>query len=86
MILRPLLLSCSALVLLLNAGCGVMSKKSDKPKENPAIAADTEEIFRQRWLEKRVAELVARGTEANAAASQAAAEFQQKFGFPPRKK
>jgi hypothetical protein len=83
---RPFLLPSSALLLLCASGCGVLSKQSGQPKENPAIAADTEEVFRQRWLEKRTAELVARGTEAAAAAAQAAREFQEKFGFPARKK
>lgn len=71
--------------LLLSTGCGLFSKK-DRAKESTAIAADVEETFRRRWVEKRTGELVAQGTETSAARAQADAEFQQKYGFNPRKK
>jgi len=46
-------------VFLLTAGC-LHSGKNAKPKENQAIAAELEESFRQRWIEKRASELGAR--------------------------
>jgi hypothetical protein len=56
-------------------------KKSQKPKENPAIAADTDENFRQRFVDKRAAELVAQGVSADAARTQAAEEFKARYGY-----
>ena len=82
--LFPLLLASFA--LLSSTGCGLFSKKSDKPKESSAIAADVEETFRRRWVEKRAAELTAQGTDAAAANAQAASEFQARFGLTPKKR
>jgi hypothetical protein len=81
--LLPVLL---ALTALLSSGCGLFSKKSDRPKESSAIAADVEETFRRRWVEKRVTELAAQGTEPTAARTQAENEFRERYGFTPRKK
>lgn len=75
-----------ASVPLLVTGCGMFSKKDARPKESSAIAADNEEIFRRRWVEQRSAQLVAQGTEANAARQQAENEFRTRFGFNPPKK
>lgn len=82
-LMSALLLSVS---LLLTAGCGMLTKKKDQPKESPLIAGDVEETFRRRWLEKRTGELAAQGVEANAARAQAENEFRERFALPERKK
>jgi hypothetical protein len=82
--LFPLLLAL--IVLSLFTGCGLFSKKNAKPKESSAIAADVEETFRRRWVEKRTAELTAQGVDAATANTQAANEFQARFGLTPQKK
>lgn len=66
--------------LLLSPGC-LFSKKTKKTRENPAIAADTDENFRQRFLDRRVAELTAAGQSADAARAQAAEEFKVRYGY-----
>lgn len=81
--LFPTLLAFSA---LLCSGCGLFSKKDAKPKESSAIAADVEETFHRRWMDKRVSELTAQGIEANAARAQAENEFRERYGFALRKK
>ena len=75
---RSLLVVFSTLILV--TGCSHF-KKNQKPKENPAIAADTDENFRQRFVEKRAAELVAQGVTAAAASTQAAEEFRVRYGY-----
>ena len=75
-LITPLLI----VALLLSPGC-LFSKKTKKVKENPAIAADTDEKFRQRFLDKRVAELTAAGRSAEAALAQATEEFQVRYGY-----
>ena len=77
----PAALAC--LLALLSAGC-VFSKKERPPKENPAISADVEAQFRQRWLDRRVSELTAQGKTASAARTQAESEFRAHFDFPDR--
>jgi hypothetical protein len=62
------------------SGC-LFSKKNSRTKENPAIAADVEESFRRRWVDKRVAELTAQGSAADAARTRAEAEFRERYGF-----
>ncbi|HEX2854599.1 MAG TPA: hypothetical protein VHO24_15315 [Opitutaceae bacterium] len=66
--------------LLLSSGC-LFSKKTKKPRENSSIAADTDESFRQRFLDRRVAELTATGQNADAARAQAAEEFKTRYGY-----
>ncbi|MES2693843.1 MAG: hypothetical protein V4773_10250 [Verrucomicrobiota bacterium] len=84
---KRLLLALFATTLLISSGCGMFSKKGERPpKENPAIAADVEETFRRRWMEKRLSELAAQGAEPNAARTQAEKEFSERYGFPVRKK
>lgn len=72
-----LLLFASILVF---SGCSHF-KKDRKPKENPAIAADTDENFHRRFVEKRSAELVAQGGLATAAQVQAEEEFKARYGY-----
>ena len=76
---RPFL-ACLALVTVLCAGC-MPWKKSSTLKESSALAADNEQILMQRWVEKRTAELVAQGQTADAAKTQATAEFKERYGF-----
>jgi len=61
-------------------GC-VFSKKSAKPKEPPATVGDMEHGFKQRWVEKRAAELQARGLATEAAHGQATEEFRTRYGY-----
>ena len=77
---QRLLLPSLALVLALSSGC-LFSKKSAKPKESTAIASEVEEGFRQRWVEKRAAELVAQGAVTDAARTQAIGEFRERFSY-----
>jgi hypothetical protein len=76
---RLLLFSCVALALV-SSGC-LFHRKNAKPKENPKIATEVEQGFRQRWLDKRVAELTAQGVAPGQAQQQAAAEFAQHFAY-----
>ncbi|HYD83474.1 MAG TPA: hypothetical protein VEA63_05465, partial [Opitutus sp.] len=73
-----LLLCLCAVVLASAPGCNVF-RKSKKPKANPNIAAEVETNFRERWMERRVAELTAQGTDPAAAREQAAIDFREKF-------
>jgi hypothetical protein len=82
---KPFLLSLLAAALALSSGC-LFSKKSSRAKESNAIAADVEETYHKRWMEKRVGELTAQGTAADAARSQAETEFREKFAFSARQK
>jgi len=79
MIQRVFLL-CLAGLLLLSTGC-LFSKKTEKRKESSAIAGEVEANFKQRWIDKRVAELVAQGEAPDFARGRAAREFGEKFEF-----
>jgi hypothetical protein len=63
---------------VLVAGCKHNAKK---PKENPAIASEIEEGFKQRWVEKRAADLMALGLRPDLARQQAIDEFRDRFGY-----
>ncbi len=77
---RFLLICLSCLGLAVSSGC-MFSKKTAKPKENPAIAAEMEADFMQRWVEKRSAELAAQGLKPDAAHAQAVAEFKVQYSY-----
>jgi 1,2-phenylacetyl-CoA epoxidase catalytic subunit len=77
---KRLFLSFLAATVVLSSGCHFF-RKSKKPKESSAIAADTEAEFRQRWIAKRVAELNAQGVAAPAAQEQANKEYRDKYVF-----
>jgi len=64
----------------LTGGCS-MTKKPAKSTENPSLAGQTEDSLRQRWIDKRAAELVAQGGAADAARGQATEEFRAKFPY-----
>jgi hypothetical protein len=72
------LLLCLALSSVFSAGCWHRSKQ---PKESTAVATEVEEAFKQRWLDKRVAELVAQGMRAEVARQQALDEFRARYSF-----
>lgn len=81
---RSLALPVLVLLAALSAsGCHFFSKdkKEKKPKENPAIATDTEESFKLRWIDRRAGELVAKGVAADAARQQAEAEFRENYKY-----
>jgi lipoprotein NlpI len=67
-------------VAVVATGCSHF-KKNPKPKENPAIAADTDANFRQRFLIQRAGELVAQGLSEEAARVRAAEEFNARYGY-----
>ena len=68
------------LVLPLTALTGCFHTKK-KPKENPAVATEIEEGFKQRWVEKRGAELMALGVRADLARQQTIEEFRDRYGY-----
>ncbi|MDP3071213.1 MAG: hypothetical protein Q8N18_13065 [Opitutaceae bacterium] len=78
--LRLLLLPALILLAVASHGC-FFSKKAPRAKETTAIAADVEESFRKRWVDKRAAELAAQGAVAEAARTQAETEFRDRYGF-----
>jgi len=77
--LKPLLLVClAALMLPAITGCNLFRKSKHK---DPAIAADVEADFQQRWVDHRVAELVAQNVDAATARKQAETEFREKYVY-----
>ena len=82
---KPLLIVALVSALALSSGC-FFSKKGSKPKESNAIASETEETYRKRWVDKRAAELTAQGVAADTARTQADNEFTAKYGFNSSKK
>jgi len=79
--MKHLFLAClAAFVLLSSPGCHWF-RKSNKPKENPAIASEVETDFRNRWIDRRIAEITAGGTDAVTARTQAEREFQQRYPY-----
>lgn len=70
-----------ALAALGTGGCSAFSKKPAQPKENPSIAGQTEDSLRQRWIDRRAAELTAQGSAADTARTQAEREFREKFPY-----
>ncbi|MBI5688548.1 MAG: hypothetical protein HZC55_00515 [Verrucomicrobia bacterium] len=71
--------------LVATTGCSLF-RKSNRPKESSAISSEVEATFRQRWLDKRIAELTAQGVAAPAARTQAEQEFRDRFGFDQKPK
>lgn len=76
---RILILSLAFTTLAL-AGCQSW-RKENRAKGNKAVVAEVEESFRQRWIERRAAELMNRGVSPNLARSQAIEEFRLNYGF-----
>jgi 1,2-phenylacetyl-CoA epoxidase catalytic subunit len=77
---RLYLICLAVLCTLAPAGC-LFSKKNPQPKENPAIASEVEANFKQRWVNKRTAELKAAGMPAAAAQAQAEDEFNARYSY-----
>ncbi|MCR6655286.1 MAG: hypothetical protein NVV63_05575 [Opitutus sp.] len=77
---RILLLSLSLLVVSSSTGCFFWKKKK-KPKENSAVATEVEGTFKQRWLDRRIAELATQDIAPDAARRQAEAEFERQFPY-----
>ena len=75
-----LLLPVLAFAVVLSGGCSLF-KKSAKPKESPTLAGEAEDSLKQRWVDKRTAELVAQGAAADAARAQATEEFRAKYSY-----
>ncbi|MSU72971.1 MAG: hypothetical protein EXS43_11625 [Opitutus sp.] len=78
--IKSLLLTC--LVLAVSPGCALM-KKGPKLKDSSAISTEVAENFHKRWVDKRSADLVAQGTVAEAARTQAEADFRERYDFSP---
>jgi hypothetical protein len=76
---RPILVTLISAATL-SPGCSLF-KKSSAPKESTALAAETDQILMQRWVDKRSAELVAQGQSADAARNQAMTEFRERYGY-----
>ncbi|QYM78629.1 hypothetical protein K0B96_15195 [Horticoccus luteus] len=79
--MKRFLLPLLAVTTVFSAGCFHFRKKDRKPKENPAIATQVEEEFKQRWIEKRGAELVSKGVRPDLAREQALNEFRVRYGY-----
>jgi hypothetical protein len=77
--IRRLLLASLATAAVLSAGCSMLKKSPAKSSQG--LASETETNFKVRWIDKRASELVAQGQTADAARSQAAAEFKERFGY-----
>jgi hypothetical protein len=78
---QTLLLTAALTVLAAaTSGCSLF-RKSQKPRESTAISSEVEATFRQRWMEKRLAELKAQGVADAAAQTQAAQEFDARYQF-----
>lgn len=82
---KPLFRIVLLVALLASTGCSLF-RKSNRPKESSAISSEVEATFRQRWLEKRVAELTAQGVAAETARTQADREFRERYQFDQKPK
>jgi len=76
--MKRLLLLAFALLPVLVTSCFHHKKK---PKESTAIASDVEETLKQRFIEKRSAELIALGLRPDLARQQAIDEFRDRYGY-----
>lgn len=77
---RPTLIFLCLLGLLAFPGC-FFSRKTAKPKENQAIAAEMEADFKVRWIDKRATELTTQGLTPDAARAQATDEFKVRYSY-----
>lgn len=74
---RILIIGLAATVAFSFGAC----RSSKKPKETNAIASEMEANFKQRWIDKRVAELTQSGKAPEVAKAQAEKEFAERFDF-----
>jgi hypothetical protein len=78
---QHLFLSAALVVVAVaSSGCSLF-RKSQKPRESTAISSEVGATFRQRWMEKRLAELKAQGVADAAAQTQATQEFEARYQF-----
>jgi hypothetical protein len=63
------------------AGTACHSTKTKAPKENPNVAIEVEAGFKQRWVDKRVADLTTAGADASAARAQAEKDFRVAYPY-----
>ena len=64
--------------MVIFSGC-LTSKK--KPKVDTNVSLQVEEAFKQRWIEKRGAELMAGGLAPDIARSRAIEEFRERYEY-----
>lgn len=79
--MKRALLCSLVLTMVCLTGCLGFGSKNKKPKESNAIATEVEEEFKQRWIEKRGAELMAKGISPDIARAQAIEEFRLNYGY-----
>lgn len=77
--MKRFLLIFLSLLVVASSGC----LRLRKPKANPAIATELEEAFKERWVQKRVGELIASGaaTDGMQARRQALEEFKVRYEY-----
>lgn len=78
--MKRVLLCTLVLTSVSLTGCLGFGGKN-KPKESKAIASEVEEEFKQRWIEKRGAALMAQGISPDIARAQAIEEFRLNYGY-----
>jgi hypothetical protein len=72
----------AAVLLVACSHIPFISKKNDdnsKPKDDSHLATGVEAEFKQRWVDKRVNELVGQGMSPDSARAQAESEFRTKY-------
>ena len=74
----PLFILAAALAVV---GTACHSTKTKAPKESPNVAIEVEAGFKQRWIDKRVAELTAAGADATVARQQAEKDFSAAYSY-----
>ena len=74
----PLFILAAALTV---AGAACHSLKTKAPKESPNVAIEVEAGFKQHWVDKRVVELTAAGTDGTAARAQAEKDFRVAYPY-----
>ena len=77
--IRRLLLTLLTTAAVFSGGCTLFKKSSKKP--NVGLAGEVDADFKVRWVDKRVAELVAAGQTADAARAQANLEFREHYSY-----
>lgn len=71
------ILVCLVILLSFSSGCAGFRKKA----EQKSVTTVVEENFKQRWVEKRSAELAGQGMAQDEASRQALVEFRNKYEF-----
>jgi hypothetical protein len=81
--MKRLVLFTLAATLFAETGCHIFSTKKNPvaPKESKTVATDVEKDFMQRWIEKRAADLVAKGSGPDAAHVQAVADYKAAYAY-----